>query len=118
MGDTLPQKTIDNWQDVVDEKSAFLNMVINSGFPRLNKFIEYFEKETGRLKYHNVLLLEGFGETRIELLKSFHKAHRSIAQKYGSVAQGAEWGGSYNEKYDGMHFGLKTTFIKTLTNKQ
>ena len=49
---------------------------------------------------------------------SFNKAHKTIAAKYNFNQTDAEWGGIYNRKYDGMHFGLTTAFMKFLTNKK
>ncbi|MGL1886335.1 MAG: M15 family metallopeptidase [Reichenbachiella sp.] len=115
-GNTIDENTITNWDQVVIERTAFLEMVKNAGFTGLDKFIEYFEVETGKPQ-KNSLLLNGFGETRLELVNSFHKAHQTISQKYSSTTENGEWGGSYSYKYDGMHFGLKTSFIKSLTNK-
>jgi len=91
-------------------------MVKSAGFTGLEKFTEYFEIEIGKPQ-GNILLEDGFGEIRIELVNSFHKAHRIISKKYNSIAEDGEWGGSYRNKYDGMHFGLKTSFIQSLTNK-
>ncbi len=115
---TIAKKTITNWDKVVAEKKAFLEMVKNAGFTGLDKFIEYFGEKDGRLDYFNILLQNGFGETRIELINSFHKAHRTLSQKYNGMAEDGEWGGLYRSKYDGMHFGLRTSFIKSLTNKK
>ena len=112
----IPKKDIPNWDKVVMEKKAFLDMVKNAGFSGLSEFLEYFGKKDGLL-YKNKLFEDGFGELPIELVKSFHKAHQTISLKYDNKAEGGEWGGSYSDKYDGMHFGLKTSFIKALTNK-
>ena len=92
-------------------------MVKNSGLRNLEGFVEYFGAEEGRLDYHNVLLENGFGEIPIELVKSFNKAHESVSLKYNGVSEKGEWGGTYNEKFDGMHIGLKSSFIKVLTKK-
>jgi len=51
------------------------------------------------------------------LVESFRKAHQTISLKHNETSEKGEWGGSYSYKYDGMHFGLKTSFIKALTNK-
>jgi len=117
-GSTVTKKTIANWDKVVTEKKAFLDMVKDAGFDSLDKFMEYFGDDEGQLIFKNLLLEKGFGETRIELVNSFHKAHRTISKKCNGQAEDGEWGGSYNRKYDGMHFGLKTSFIKALTNKK
>ncbi|MBV6639651.1 MAG: hypothetical protein KI791_02985, partial [Cyclobacteriaceae bacterium] len=115
-GNTITKKVITNWDKVVTEKITFLEMVKSAGFSGLDKFILYFGK--GQLDYFNVLLENGFGELPIELVKSFHKAHQVVSLKYNGVSVKGEWGGSYDSKYDGMHFGLRTSFIKSLTNKQ
>lgn len=75
------------------------------------------EGNWGRLDYHNVLLENGFGEIPIELVTSFNKAHESVSLKYNGVSEKGEWGGTYNEKFDGMHIGLKSSFIEVLTKK-
>ena len=117
-GNTITKKEITDWDKVVSEKQAFLKMVEGCGFPGMSEFIKYFGDENGQLRFKNLLLEKGFGESRIELVKSFHKAHQTISQKYTGVSQDGEWGGSYTYKYDGMHFGLKSSFIKALTNKK
>ena len=117
-GNTIAKKTITNWNKVVAEKKAFLDMVKTAGFTGLDKFIEYFGKDKGQLRFNNILLTTGFSEIRIELVNSFYKAHKTISQKYNGKSEDGEWGGSYNGQYDGMHFGLKTSFIKALTNKE
>jgi len=118
-GNSIAKKTIANWDKVVQEKKAFLEMVKNAGLVNLNGFITYFGKKEGQLApFFNVLLEKGFGETRIELVNSFHKAHQEISKKYNDKGENGEWGGNYSRKYDGMHFGLKTSFIKALTSKK
>ena len=117
-GNTIAKASIANWDKVVSEKQAFLDMVKTAGFSGLDKFVEYFGNVNGQLPpFYNILFENGFGELPIELVKSFHKAHRAVSAKYNTSTEDGEWGGSYSYKYDGMHFGLKTSFIKALTNK-
>ncbi len=116
-GNTITKTSITNWDKVVTERTAFLAMVKAAGFSSLNEFITYFGKQAGQLRFKNKLLENGFGEMPIDLVKSFHKAHQTISLKYNGSSENGEWGGSYSNKYDGMHFGLKTSFIKSLTNK-
>ena len=116
-GNTIAKNSITNWDKVVAEKTIFLEMVKEAGFAGLKQFVEYFGKDKGQLDFYNILLENGFGELPIELVKSFHKAHQAISLKYNGSSEYGEWGGSYSNKYDGMHFGLKTSFIKALTNK-
>ena len=115
-GDIIEKNTVVNWDQMVNEKKAFLEMVKTSGFSGLDKFVEYFGNKDGIL-YKNKLLENGFGEIPIQLIKSFHKAHQSVSLKYNGKSENGEWGGAYDSKYDGMHFGLETSFIKSLTNK-
>jgi hypothetical protein len=113
---TIEKTTIANWGFVITERNNFLQMVSNAGFSDLTKFIEYFSNTKNR-QNGNILLEYGFGEMRIELVNAFHKAHREIYKKYKGIAGNGEWGGTYNNKYDGMHFGLESGFIKSLTNE-
>jgi hypothetical protein len=86
-GNTIAKTSITNWDKVVvSEKQAFLNMAKIAGFSGLDKFVEYFGNKDGLL-YKNKLLENGFGELPIELVKSFHKAHRTISAKYNTSAE-------------------------------
>ncbi|MGM0582763.1 MAG: hypothetical protein ACQETL_18960, partial [Bacteroidota bacterium] len=116
-GNIVTKYSINNWDKVVTEKAAFVDMVKNAGFNGLSQFTGYFENEAGRLDFFNILLENGFGELPIELIKSFHKAHKTVSARYRETSEKGEWGGSYSDKYDGMHIGLKSSFIKALTNK-
>lgn len=116
-GNVIARKVIANWDKVNSEKEVFLKMVKECGLNDLNDFTTYFGYEKGRTTFKNKLLENGFGESKIELVNSFHKAHQTISKNY-NIEEKGEWGGSYRDKYDGMHFGLKSSFIKALTNKQ
>jgi len=113
---TINKTEIDNWDLVLEEKKKFIEMLQRSGLSTVTGFINYYKNNLNKPQGNN-LLETGFGEMRVELITSFHKAHREIYKKYQGIETNGEWGGTFNNKYDGMHFGLKTSFIRSLTNE-
>lgn len=113
--DTIKRNFIYNLESFKEEKGEFIMAIKGGEISDLSDFITFFKSRNKRL-YGNKLLEDGFGDCKLELVKSFLKAHKLISKKYLGEEFNAEWGGTYNSKYDGMHFGMSSAFIKAITN--
>ena len=60
----------------------------------------------GSIGFENILLQDGFCDLEIDLINAFLDADDRI-----------QWGGAFNKKVDGMHFGFTTTAAKSIVNK-
>jgi hypothetical protein len=74
-------------------------------FSNLYEFAEKLEKEIEKTKtdFGNILLFDGFCNIEMELIEAFLNVDPRI-----------QWGSTFTDKIDTMHFGFKTQHVKDI----
>jgi hypothetical protein len=57
--------------------------------------------------FGNILLQDGFCDMELDLINAFLEADSRI-----------QWGGTFNKKIDGMHFGFTSGAAKDIVNQK
>ncbi|MDX9799014.1 MAG: hypothetical protein RBT05_09175 [Bacteroidales bacterium] len=75
--------------------------------PALDIFADRLKSGIEAIGFNNILLQDGFCDLEIDLIDAFLGADERI-----------QWGGIFNEKIDGMHFGFTSDAAKNIVNNK
>ena len=92
--------------DKLKEKITAFNTEQQKLCASLYTFATRLKSGVGSIGFENILLQDGFCDLEIDLINAFLDADDRI-----------QWGGAFNKKVDGMHFGFTTTAAKSIVNK-
>ena len=73
----------------------------------LNILASELKSKVSSIGFGNVLLQDGFCDLELDLINAFLNADSRI-----------QWGGKFNSKIDGMHFGFTSSAAKEIVNKE
>jgi hypothetical protein len=72
-------------------------------YTNLYEFADELEREIKNIGFNNILFSDGFCDIEMELIEAFLNVDPRI-----------QWGGTFTEKIDAMHFGFKTQHVKDI----
>ena len=75
--------------------------------PTLELYSTRLKSGINSIGFGNVLLQNGFCDLELDLINAFLNADSRI-----------QWGGKFNSKIDGMHFGFTSSAAKAIVNKK